>query len=216
MNPPDDIELQRRIRLVVILDAAERASLAPLPVVQLHTLAFFANVLSPVWQMPPLEGSLLKRRGGPYYPPLQRDLDRLVGVGVAIISDLGHERDDEARWRLEGSYRLNRQFADRIIDAIAAWPSEQMVMKFVRELALAVSALDDEEIDRSTRADATYSDPQVDFGSVVDFAQFRDLNYAANAANEIGRFLPGGVTPTSGEKLHLYVRHLHKRLQGGR
>jgi hypothetical protein len=216
MSQPDDIELQRRIRLVVILDAAERAGLVPLPVVQLHAMAFFANVLSPVWQMPPLEGSLLKRRGGPYYPPLQRDLDRLVGMGVAVISNLGHARDDGGHWRLEGSYRLNGQFADRIIEAIGSWPNEQAIVGFMRELALAVSALDDDEIGPAARADATYSDPQVDFGSVVDFAEWRDLNYTANAANEIGRFLPGGVTPTSGEKLHLYVRHLHKRLLGGR
>src|SRR4051794_40231134 len=111
MSPPDDIELQRRIRLVVILDAAERAGLVPLPVMQLHAMAFFANVLSPVWQMPPLEGSLLKRRGGPYYPPLQRDLDRLVGTGVAVISELGQARDDQGHWRLEGSYRLNGHFS---------------------------------------------------------------------------------------------------------
>lgn len=63
--------LRRQIRLVLLLDAAEKTGLTPLPILQLHTLAFLANILAPVWDFEPIDGKLLKRRGGPFYPRLQ-------------------------------------------------------------------------------------------------------------------------------------------------
>lgn len=216
MNNDDALSLKRQIRLILIVDAAERAGLVPLPVLRLHSIAFFSNVLSPVWDIPSIEGSLLKRHGGPFYPPLQRDLDRLVGLGIALIRDVSHVRDENGHWRLEGSYRLNAEFGLRIISAIAEWPEELRILNFVRELTLAISALDDSDIVRATEEDAAYSDRQIDYGSVVDFAEWQTLNYSANAANEIAHYVPSGAAPSGAEKLHLYVRHLHARLQGGR
>src|ERR1700687_2575811 len=78
-------ELQRRIRLLVLLSAAERAGLVPLRILRLHSFAYLSNVLAPVWDMPALDGKVLKRHGGPFYPALQRDLDRLVGMGRVLI-----------------------------------------------------------------------------------------------------------------------------------
>ena len=89
MKPETDYgidDLNRRIRLILLLDAAESAGLTPLPILHLHTFAYMSNVLSPVWDVPVLEGKVLKRRGNPFYTSLQYDLDRLVGMGVVLIS----------------------------------------------------------------------------------------------------------------------------------
>jgi hypothetical protein len=216
-QPDDEIKvLQRQVRLVVLLDAAENACLAPLPILRLHTLAYLSNVLAPVWDMLPLDGKVLKRHGGPFYPVLQRDLDRLVGTGVVIISGLAHVRDEEERWRLEGKYRLNRKFADRILNYLARFAEESRLRNFLYELAFALSALSNEDLDRAMTEDATYSDPIVDIGNVVDFAEWQQRNYSANAARYFDSLLPGGARATPGEKLHLYVRHLHTRIHGGR
>ena len=208
--------LRRRIRLVVLLDAAEKAGLVPLPILRLHTLAYLSNVLAPVWDMPALEGKVLKRQGGPFYPALQHDLDGLVGMGVAVILGLGHVLDEEKRWRLEGSYELNRVFADRIVCRLLDFESERRLANFLRELAFAVSSLSDEDFDIAMTEDATYSDPLIDVGNVVDFAEWQRKNYTANAARYFDNLLPGGARATPGEKLHLYVRHLHSRVHGGR
>ena len=210
------ISLQRRIRLVVLLNAAELAGLSPISVLRLHAFAYLSNVLAPVWDMPVLDGKLLKRRGGPFYPSLQRDLDRLIGLGVVVISGLTHVHDEENHWRLEGAYRLNRRFAEPILSSIASFGGGPYVAAFVQELAYALSALTESELDRAFLEDATYSDPNVDIGNVVDFAEWQDLNYSARAARFFDRLMPGRSGATPGEKLHLYVRHLHRRMNAGR
>ena len=208
--------VRRQVRLLVLIDSSERAGLTPLSVGRLHTLAFLSNTLAPVWEMPALEGKVLKRKGGPFYPALQQDLDRLVGQGVVIVSNLGHVLDEQKRWRLEGTYRLHRTFADHILERVAQFEDERRISSFLDELALAVSALSDDDLDRASTQDAIYSDPIVDFGNVLDFDEWQHRNAAASAAARLGNSVPGGVRPNQGEKIHLYVRHLKARLHGGR
>jgi hypothetical protein len=206
--------IQRRIRLVMLLDATEAAGLAPIKILRLHAFAYLSNVLAPVWDMPVLEGKVLKRRGGPFYPALQGDLDRLVGMGVVLISKVSHVLDDAKRWRLEGSYRLNHEFADPILAKLTDFPEEARLGAFILELAYALSALSDRELDIAVSEDATYSDPLVTVDNVINFEGYRE-NYSANAAQKFDRVISGG-NASPGEKLHLYVRHLHRRIHGGR
>jgi hypothetical protein len=208
--------IQRKLRLVVLLDSAENAGLTPISILRLHTFAYLANVLAPVWDMPALDGKVLKRKGSPFYPALQHDLDRLVGMGVVLMSSFGYSLDGSQRWRLEGTYSLNYTFAARILDSIHQFEDEELLIGFIQELAYALSALSDEELDMAMGEDATYSDPLIDFGNVVDFAEWRQVNYSANAASRFGHLLPSDAQATLGEKLHFYVRHLRSRLHGGR
>jgi hypothetical protein len=183
-------------------------------ILRLHAFAYLSNVLAPVWDMPMLDGKVLKRRGGPFYPELQHDLDRLVGLGVAVISGVGHVQDEDSRWRLEGAYRLNRRFADPILAALSSFPEEAQLGAFIGELGFALSALSDEELDLAFSQDATYSDPLVSPNNVVSFAEYRD-NFSANAAERF-QYALGAEYTSPGEKLHMYVRHLHRRINGGR
>lgn len=213
---PEFASLKRKIRLVVLLDAAEKAGLVPIPILRLHTAAYLSNTLAPVWDLQPLEGKVLKRRGGPFYPNLQHDLDRLVGMGVVIILGLSHKLDEDDRWRLEGSYQLNRDLAQGILDRLQDFETEQRMSGFLQELLFALSTLSDTDFDNAMMEDATYSNPLVDVGNVVDFAEWQKKNYSANAAKYFDRVIPGGFRATPGEKLHLYVRHLHRRIHGVR
>jgi hypothetical protein len=208
--------LRRRVRLLVLLRAAENAGLVPLKILRLHAYAYLSNVLAPVWDLPALDGKVLKRRGGPFYPALQRDLDCLVGLGMVAISGLGYVRDDDKRWRLEGSYRLNHSFTDAPLRHFLTFEEERRLASFVQELAYALSALSDKDFDQAVSEDATYSDPLVSFGNIVDFEEWRRTNYSANAAREFENLIPREGQATLGEKLHLYVRHLHRRIHGGR
>jgi hypothetical protein len=211
----DVAPFRRRLRLIALLHVAERAGLTPLRVGHLHRLAYFSNVLAPVWDIRPLDGKILKRHGGPFYPALQRDLDALVGSGTAIISGVGHVLEQEERWRLEGSYRLNHVFADPILEYLGTLQDERELLEFLQELTFAVSALSDEDLDAALSQDATYSDPVVDFENVIDFGEWQQRNFTASAARRFERVLPEAGRKGPGEQLHLYVRHLHARMHGG-
>ena len=208
--------IRRRIRLVVLLQASAEAGIEPLPTMRLHAVAYLANVLAPVWDMPSVDGAILKRSGGPFYPDLQRDLDRLVGLGVVAVADLKHVRIDDNHYRVEASYRLNLRMAAPILDYLETLADEAEAAHFVRELVLALSSLSDEEIDRAVTEDATYSNPRVGPDNVIDFGEWVETNYSAAAAEKVGSLIPTGAVVGASEKVHLYVRHLRRRLQGGR
>lgn len=208
--------LRRQLRLLLLMWAAENAGITPLKIMRLHAFAYLSNVLAPVWKLHALDGKVLKRRGGPFYPSLQQDLDRLVGIGLVKISGIGHVQDDERRWRLEGWYKLNQEFSGPILDHVATYDEESRLLSFVQELAFAISALSDDDLDEAVSADATYSDPLVSFGNIVDFEEWRKRNYSANAAKKFQTLLPNEALATPGEMLHLYVRHLNRRLHGGK
>lgn len=217
-NPLDEFvsSIRRRVRLVSLLEASREAGIEPLPTLRLHLIAYLANVLSPVWEMPSVDGSVLKRSGGPFYPDLQNDLDRLVGLGVVRVEKLRHQRIDDDRYRLDGSYRLNPDLAEPILTYLRTMPEEAVAMRFVRELVLALSALTDEEIDRAITEDPTYTNPKVGNDNVIDFGEWLSANYSAAAAEKVGDLVPSGAVVGASEKVHLYVRHLRRRLQGGR
>lgn len=217
-DPLDEFvaSIRRRVRLVSLLEASREAGIEPLPTLRLHLIAYLANVLSPVWDMPSVDGSVLKRSGGPFYPDLQNDLDRLVGLGVVRVEKLRHQRIDDDRYRLDGSYRLNPDLAEPILTYLSTMPEEAVAMRFVRELVLALSALTDEEIDRAITEDPTYTNPKVGNDNVIDFGEWLSANYSAAAAEKVGDLVPSGAVVGASEKVHLYVRHLRRRLQGGR
>jgi hypothetical protein len=208
--------IRRRVRLVALLDASREAGIEPLPTLRLHLIAYLANVLSPVWDMPNADSSVLKRRGGPFYPDLQNDLDRLVGIGVVQVENLHHLRLDDDHYRLEGSYRLNPELAKPILAHLRALPEEEVAVRFIRELVLALSSLSDAEIDRAVTEDATYANPMIGNDNVIDFGEGMGANYSAAAAEEVGDLSPTGAVVGASEKIHLYVRHLRRRLQGAR
>ncbi len=204
--------LRRRIRLLMLLEASEFAGLAPIGIIQLHTLAYLSNVLAPVWKLAPLDGKVMKRRGAPFYPVLQHDLDELVAHGLALTTNLGYARDIDDRWRLDGDFCLNHKFADAVIEQYRSFYVESRLAAFVEELVYAFSALSEEDLKLVALEDAAYAYKLISFGNVVDFGEWRSLNYSTNAANYFKYVLPGGSSPTLGEKLHLYARHLYGRL----
>ena len=213
--------IQRRVRLVLLLDASREAGIDPLPTLRLHLIAYLANVLSPVWDMPSADdsslkknGSVLKQRSGPFYPDLQTDLDRLVGMGIVEVKNLQYQSLDGGRYWLEGSYRANQEMAKPIMSYLYSLSNEAETAKYVRELVLALSTLSDEEIDSAASQDATYGDPNIGIDNVIDFGEWASTNYSAAAALRVGELVKSGAVVAASEKVHLYIRHLRRRLHG--
>ena len=170
-------------------------------------------MLAPVWDARVFEGQLLKRHAGPFYPSLQHDLDRLVGIGLVLITNASHIKDEDGQWRLDGAFSLNYHLAADVLTAINTFPHLREIGIFLQEVAYAVSALSDSEFKSVPREDPTYSDSEVAYENVVDFAEWRKLNYSANAARH---FSSVSKQATPGELLHMYVRHLRRRINGER
>jgi hypothetical protein len=207
--------LRVQIRLLMLLQAVENAGIVPVRLARFHTFAFLSNVLAPVWEVPVFDGKIFKRKGGPFYPTLQRDLDLLVGMGVVVISDLRHTLNKQNRWQLDGSYRLNHGFADKVIGIVKTFEADALLLQFLQELAFAFSALSDTEMERASGEDATYADSFIDFGNVLDFAEWQHRNCSANAAEHLRLLAPSGIRPTSGEMIRFYLMHLKSRLNDG-
>ncbi len=115
-RPAQGIEIvKREMRLLGILDAAEIAGSSPLPISAVHVIAYLADVLAPVWDLPAiLTPSILKKVGRPFFPSLQSDLDGLVGCGVVRATRVEYNRGPGDDWELGADYALNREFADRL------------------------------------------------------------------------------------------------------
>ena len=223
---PDDHlhRLNRRCRLLLLLDAAEKAGVAPLPSARFHALAYLADVLSPVWDLDPFDGKVYKSDGGPRYPDLQREIDALVVLGLVQVSDLSYEATADAGARVVGHYALNfdSPHLGPILDALGAGSPDTAVVPadvdahaYLRELASAMSTLPDDQIESATAVDATYglgAQPH----DVVDFAEWVQDRWQANptwrTAERFKDFLPAESKLLSGEKLYLYAAYLGRAM----
>ncbi|WP_434848615.1 hypothetical protein [Bradyrhizobium oligotrophicum] len=201
-----------RLRLILLLDACEAADIAPIPLMRIHALAFLANVLSPIWSVRSYDGKILKRRGGPFYPELQTELDRLVGLGFVTVCGVRHIQD-EGRWRLDGSFALRSESAEAVIDVARAFQGERDTIDFLRRLAFAVSRLK-EPLEDLVQFDATWSDKRTGVGDVIDFSEWRSANYTAFVAETFTKLGPLGSTIGRGDKLPLYMRYLERKSNG--
>ena len=213
---PLDASIRRKVRLLVLLDAARLAGLTPLPAARLHIMAYLADVLSPVWDLDPYDGKVLKRPDGPFFPELQHDLDRLVGSGMVAVEKVGHRSLGDDRLQVNSSYTLNTALAGNVLRHVSTLSDEHSSSAFMRELMLAMSAMTDEDIDRAFRQDATYSNKRIGPGNVIDFAEWSESNFSVSAADRIGELVPTEADVGPGEKVHLYFRHLQRRLHGNR
>lgn len=205
--------IRRRIRAVTIVNAADSAGMSPLPLPALHAMAYFADALLPVWGLRVGEARLLKRAEGPLSPGLQHDLDSLVGEGVLVASSVRHVADGEGEWRLDASYRLNRELAEPILDALHQHPEQSEIAQAIDEVVLALSSIGIDSALSVTDTDATYGDTLISVGDVIELAP---TSGAANPSTRVAlRF--AAVTPTDhrlrpAEMAHLYVRELYRRV----
>ncbi len=208
-------DLSTRARLVQLVAALERAGATPISNRDLHSFAYLANVLSPLWDIEPLESSILKDRNGPRSSALEHEIDLCVGVGLLVVETLGP--DPENPTRLDATYRVNGTAARPVLQAISALPDELVTERFLNELAFAFVEIKPGLRDDAAIQDASWSNPAVANGRVVDFGEHAarvTVNPSLSAAQAFQRFAPSGVRLDRAEKLVMYVRLLKRRAHG--
>lgn len=222
---PDGLErTRRRARLLLLLDAVERAGITPIASGKLHAFAYLADVLSPVWDLIPFDGKIYKSEGEPHYPDLQVELDRMVALGLLLISDLRYVERGDTGARIDGYYSLNFSSMQlpSLLRALGAEepsqaidPSDVNVHAFLVELAGALATLPDDQIDVAAGVDATF-DVDESLNNVIDFAEWVEDKWQANsswrAAERFREFLPENTNLSPGEKLYLYANYLGRAI----
>ncbi len=202
--------LSKQLRLIALLDSAERVGMIPMSVLDVHTIAFLADALAPVWNLPIIDGQILKRRR-PYYPTLQKELDFMVAVGIVSPSKIEYIQDD-SQWLLDTNYRLNREIATPILRAAQEFGAHYQELEFVTEVVYAFSSVGSEGIPRISGFDATYSNRMIDIGRMINVDPDQGNNPTTSVALRFRKLLGSLGRATSSELIHLYVKELYGRL----
>lgn len=208
--------LRRQIRVIAILHAYSGSSWHPTAVRYVHAVSYFVDALAHAWHLAPLEDLVLKSSDLPRSLQMQMAIDRLVGAGVVIPSEIRFTKDG-GRWRFEANLRLNEDLAAPILEVLASDDGWSRELLFVREIASAVQGLGQDALVPALMLEASYADPQVDWNSVVDLDPDQGKMSRTMAMSErlmdlartrIGREL------SDSELASLYVRHLYGVLVG--
>ncbi len=208
--------VRRRIRLLMLLDSADYAVISPIGTARFHALAYLADVLSPIYGLSELAGVIVKRRIGPYFPQLQEELDRLVGLGLADVTDL-RPVVEASRAYVDASFSLRRELAGPILDEVHRDETFSGMRDFLREVAGALGAVPEEDLDATAQADVTWGTGHA--GTVIDYADWRARNYSRMSAERIEelareRFGHTGLKLSAGAKVNLYVQYLRRVAHG--
>lgn len=196
------------MRIVAIVHACDQEGISPAPLQVIHTVAYFADALAPLWNIPVVEGQLLKKVDAPSNPEIQADIDSLVGRGVLVPSSVRHIETSNGR-RIDAKYALNMDFAGRILEAISLDEQFSKELSFIHEVTLALSGLGVSGMGNAVLVDATYSDPLLDFGSIVDLSSDIAPTRTIQVSQRFSQLMSTDRRLSDAELTHLYVRHLY-------
>lgn len=202
-----------RGQILQMFAALERVGATPIEPRAFHSFAFLANVLSSVWGFEPIDGSVLKDEGAPYFPELQREVDHLIGERFIIV----HNLSLLVSGRIKTTFRLDHMRARPVLDSLATLPDQMGIDSFLIEVADAFADIDDDRKDDAASVDANYSDPAIATGRVVDFGQWRsptEGNAAWVTAEMFQEYLPDDFTLNRAEKVNLYMQLMKQRAHG--
>jgi hypothetical protein len=209
-----DSDLRRvrsSLRLVSIFNACHEAGITTIPLSVVHTIAYFTDALAPVWGIPLVEGQLLKKNV-PTSPELQADIDRLVGQAVLLATNIRYVRSGHS-WSLDADYSLHPKFGPRIVESMSRDTQYVRELAFVREVVLALAGLGVDGISVAAPVDATYGDPNVGIGGIVNLDNAEEITRTTQVAKRFAELLREDHNLGEAEITHLYVRHLYSRLR---
>ena len=204
-------DYQRWVRLLGIVDACRRAGVLPISTDSLRVITYLSEVLSPVWNLEPLDKRVLKRSNIPFLSYLQQDVDRLIGKGLVKVMDVSIVQLGDTNVPMP-IVSLNSELADPILHEWRTLPGEETRLRFYFELAQAYSRLADVQVAKSMVQDATYGDPYVDAGQVIDLGEWKDSKETATShvVEKMRELSDGKIGPA--QALDIYMQHLVNRV----
>lgn len=205
-------EARRSVRLLTILRCAEETGFTPVPGAAIHTVAYLADALSPVWGLPLLDAHVLKQRTRPNFPALQRDLDVLVGRGLVQVNDVAVSARVGDESPIKATFSLT-DLSNPALELIVGSTYFEREFSFVREVTFAAAALGPAGLAGIGTVDASYADPFADVGSVIDLGSPSSMSQTSAEVARRFRELAPATELSDAQLVHLYLRHLYSRLR---
>ena len=180
-----------------------------------------------MWDLPAFDRVVLKDVGGPFYPGLQRETDRLVASGLLEVSELTYVDRPRGGARIRGHYALafDAPQLPVLLEALgcrapelALDPRDVRVHRFLVELAGALARLPNDEIDRAAAVDVTYADRRIHESNLVYLERSGQVgggNLSVTTAERFSEFFPSDSKLSPGEKVYLYANLLSRRVAAG-
>ena len=217
MNQQQLQRFKKRTRLLQVLNAAENAALTPIELRKLHSLAYLADILSPVWMLQPFEARLAKTGKSPYFPDLQKELDLLVASGMVQVSELSYSRaGSRVNFTACFALRYESENLAAILAALEEDSDSKKEREYLAQLANALATLRDDDIAEAATEDASYSDPAL---STQDYVELADRSgresRTERAVSEFGNLFPYTQLPPS-RRLYMYAHYLGRKAQARR
>jgi len=131
-----------------------------------------------------------------------------VGRGIVSVQEVGYSKRDGA-WSLRAKYALNRELAEPVLIVMESLPIRSAELHFVREVIYAISGFGLDGLVSASILDATYGDPLVDVGGMIEVEPDSELNASAVVAFRFGSLLPLDANLSPAEMINLYARQLY-------
>lgn len=194
--------------VLICLAEADRIGVAPLSATQLHVILYLANTLATLFNVNRVRGRILKRGAFPFYPDVQREIDRLAFSGVL---EIGHV-DFGARGHMTAHYLPSSRGAE-IYQALLAFSTDAVrTARLFREL---VSACFGRFLTTNAAIgpiDANYGSNLVLEGEVVDFSEWTDENKNLEVARYLIERLRAMRPHVERDGVRLYCDYLDRAL----
>ncbi len=197
--------LATRIWLLLLLTELASAGLVPIERLRLHKLLFLSNSLAPVYGSQLPAPGVSRNTDGPFYPRLQWQLDRLIGMSLVSIEDL-------SLWPTRGNKKQTITYTVtekgfHIIDQCLILPSIQKLQQFFKELCFSFATIKDETRDAAALHEINYAKPGAANGSFVDLSR-RESNLTTDLTDYFAGFVPQQGLTNRREQVRLYIHYL--------
>lgn len=192
----------RRAWLLLLVDAAERAGLAPLSSIDIHRFAYFADCLAPVYGLLSPDGVVLQSDTGPRFPDLEWDIERLWVLGFVRrvqAPDVG------VRFGIA-------EAGIGEIEHICTSPRSDRTYTFLCSLLTAIAESPRESAGSLVFEDLVFASPNVSVGSLIAYGDPSSLNASVEAARVFDAVHWPGVRLQRRDRLMLYIALLRRRL----
>jgi len=158
--------------VVICISESQRMGLAPVTTSQLHVLLYLANTLADLYGVTRVRGRVLKRGAYPFFPDVQREVDRLAFADVLKIEHV----DFGAKGQLAAHYALGERGAEISRAIVSHFAEAQRTADLFRELVCACFGRFLYDRADIGAIDANYGDTLVLDGEVVDFSEWKADN----------------------------------------
>ncbi|MFT7776609.1 hypothetical protein [Roseateles sp.] len=207
-SPPLESAGMWKAWVVMCISESERMGLTPVTTAQLHVILYLANTLADLYGVTRVRGRVLKRGAYPFFPDVQRDIDRLAFADVLRIDQV----EFGAKGHMSAHYGLGLKGAAISRSLVAHSAEAKRTSNLLRELACACFGrflIDRVDIGA---IDANYGDAHVLDGEVVDFSEWSRDNKNMGLARLLIDRLKELRPDVQRDGVRLYCDYLDKAL----